>query len=94
VKQGGTPPRQAVDGLLAALEFSPQDDELRLMAVRRMIKERDLRTAAMLFKPIAYSPHSGKEHRRNLEIMDKMQAADAASALAMLEEDEKKRDRD
>ena len=94
VKEGVAPPTEAVDGLLAAIQFSPQDDELRLMGVREMVNEHDLRTAAMLFKPIAYSPHSGKEHRRNLEIMDKMKAADGATALTMLEEDEKKREKE
>jgi len=94
VKEGAKPPTQAVDGLLAALGFSPQDDELRLMAVHQMVKEGDLRTAEALFKPIAYSPHSGKEHRRNLEIMDKMKDADRATALNMLEEDEKKREKE
>jgi tetratricopeptide (TPR) repeat protein len=94
VKQGAAPPAQAVDGLLAALDRSPQDDDMRLMAVRQLVKEGDLTMAQMLFGPIAYSPHSGKQHRRDLEIMGKIKSSDRSAALAMLVEDERKREKE
>jgi len=91
LEEGVTPPAQAVDGLLFAVELVPQDDDLRLMAVRQLVRDGDLANAKDLFAPIAYSPHFPKEKRRNLEIMDKLKAGDGKAALAMLDEDEKRR---
>lgn len=94
VEQGATPPAQAVDGLLFAVDLVPQDDDQRLMAVRQLLKEGNAVEAKAYFGPIAYSPHFPKEKRRNLEIMDKISSGDGKGALAMLEEDEKKRRKD
>ncbi|NUT01488.1 MAG: hypothetical protein HOP96_10975 [Sphingomonas sp.] len=91
VDQGSTPPAQAVDGLLFALDLVPQDDQLRLSAVRQLLRENDAVDAKATFAPIAYDPHSGKTKRRNLEIMGKITGGDAQGALQMLDEDEKKR---
>lgn len=91
VEQGATPPEQAVDGLLFAVDLVPQDDDLRLTAVRQLLREGDAASARATFAPIAYSPHFPKEKRRNLEIMDKIKSGDAKGALVMLEEDETKR---
>ena len=93
-EQGVTPPAQAVDGLLYAVELVPRDFDLRLMAVRQLLREGDTKVARQVFSPIAYYPHSGKEKRRNLEIMDKITKADSKGALEMLQEDEKKREKD
>ena len=89
-EQGGTPPTQAVDGLLFAVELVPRDFDLRLLAVRQLLKENDGPDASATFGPIAYYPHSGKEKRRNLDIMGKIQKGDTQGALQMLEEDKKK----
>lgn len=89
--QGVTPPAQAVDGLLFAVDLVPQDDDLRLTAVRQMLREGSALDAKALFAPIAYSPHFPKEKRRNLEIMDKIVGGDAKGALLMLDDDERKR---
>ena len=89
-EQGGTPPVQAVDGLLFAVELVPRDFDLRLLAVRQLLKENDGPDASATFGPIAYYPHSGKEKRRNLDIMGKIQKGDTRGALQMLEEDKKK----
>lgn len=93
VKQGVKPPTQAVDGLLAAIEDSPRDVDMRLMAVLELVKEGDTKTAQLLYGPVAYDPHSGKEHRRGLEIMEKIKSGDTAGAISMLEEDQKKREK-
>jgi len=47
----------------------------------------------LLYGPVAYDPHSGKEHRRGLEIMEKIKSGDTAGAISMLEEDQKKREK-
>jgi cytochrome c-type biogenesis protein CcmH/NrfG len=93
-EQGSTPPSQAVDGLLFAVDLVPRDFDLRLMAVRELLREGDNPDAKATFAPIAYFPHSGKDKRRNLEIMDKIGGGDGKGALLMLEEDEKKRQKD
>jgi tetratricopeptide (TPR) repeat protein len=94
VEEGVAPPAQAVDGLLFAVDLVPQDDDLRLMAVRQVLREGATAEARSLFTPIAYHPHSGKTKRRNLEIMDKITKADTKGALQMLDEDEKKRQKE
>ena len=83
-----------MDGLLFAVDLVPQDDELRLMAVRQLLREGSSAEAKALFAPIAYSPHFPKTKRRNLEIMGKIIGGDANGALLMLDEDEKKRKKD
>ena len=93
-EQGSTPPSQAVDGLLFAVDLVPGDFDLRLMAVRELLREGDNADAKATFAPIAYFPHSGKNKRRNLEIMNKIGGGDGKGALLMLEEDEKKRQKD
>ena len=67
---------------------------LRLMAVRQVLREGATAEARSLFTPIAYHPHSGKTKRRNLEIMDKITKADTKGALQLLDEDEKKRQKE
>ena len=90
VEQKVTPPAQAVDGLLFAVDLVPQDDDVRLTAVRQLLREGSAAEAKALFAPIAYSPHFPKQKRRNLEIMEKIKAGDGTGALAMLDEDEKR----
>ena len=94
LEQGVAPPAQAVDGLLFAVDLVPQDDDLRLMAVRQLLRESNGDEARKLFAPIAYSPHFPKQKRRNLEIMEKIAGGDGNAALVMLEEDKKKRDKE
>jgi tetratricopeptide (TPR) repeat protein len=94
VEQGASPPEQAIDGLLFAVDLVPQDDDLRLTAVRQLLKDSNLADARATFAPIAYSPHFPREKRRNLEIMDKIKGGDGKAALTLLEEDEKKRQKE
>jgi tetratricopeptide (TPR) repeat protein len=94
LKQGITPPAEAANGLLGALELAPEDGELRLMSVRQLLRYRDVKTARMLFATIAYDAHTGSVRRRNLEIMDKINAGDGDGALTMLNEDQKKREKE
>jgi tetratricopeptide (TPR) repeat protein len=91
---GATPTSQAVDGLLFAVDLVPQDDDLRRIAVRQLLREGDAADARTLFAPIAYDPHSGKTKRRNLEIMEKITKGDGKGALTMLDEDERKRQKE
>lgn len=78
--------------MLFAVDLVPQDEDLRLMAVRQLLQDGDAADAKAAFAPIAFDPHSGKAKRRNLEIMDKITGGDGKGALLMLQEDEKKRE--
>lgn len=86
-------PANAVMGLLYALELAPYDSEVRYMAVRELLAQNRLREAKATFAHLAYKPHDNKEHDRNLDIMDKIIAGDAAGAIAMLDEDQRKREK-
>lgn len=90
VKQGVKPPAQAVDGLLGALELAPEDQELRMLCVRQLLRDGDLKTARMLFAPVAYNAHYNNARRHVLEIMAKITSGDGPGALAMLDDDHKK----
>jgi tetratricopeptide (TPR) repeat protein len=92
-EQGVTAPAQAVDGLLFAVDLVPQDDDLRLMAVKELLRQGNTAEARVTFAPIAFSPHSGQAKRRNLEIMELIIGGKATDALRMLDEDEKKKRR-
>ena len=67
---------------------------MRRIAVRQLLREGDAADARTLFAPIAYDPHSGKTKRRNLEIMEKITKGDGKGALTMLDEDERKRQKE
>jgi tetratricopeptide (TPR) repeat protein len=90
VKQGVKPPPQAVDALLGALELAPEDQALRVVCVRQLLRDGDLKTARMLFAPIAYNAHYNAARRHILDIMGKITGGNAASAVAMLDDDQKK----
>jgi tetratricopeptide (TPR) repeat protein len=87
------PPANAVMGLLYALELAPYDSDVRYTAVRELLAQNRLREAKAAFRQLAYNPHDSKEHDRNLDIMDKIIAGDAAAAIAMLDEDQRKREK-
>jgi len=91
--QKARPPANAVMGLLYALELAPYDSQVRYAAVRELLAENRLREAKSAFRQLAYNPHDSKEHDRNLDIMDKISAGDAAAAIAMLDEDQRKREK-
>lgn len=84
----------AVMGLLYALELAPYDSGVRYTTVRELLAQNRLREAKAAFGQIAYRPHAGKQQDRNLDIMDKIIAGDAGAAIAMLDEDQRKREKD
>ena len=88
-EQGGAIPTQAVDGLLFAVELVPRDFDLRLLAVRQLVKENDSRDASATF---GQSPTIRTPERRsgNLDIMDKIKKGDTQGALRDAREDKKK----
>lgn len=83
---GVEPTRNSVEGLLYAVALVPQDDGLRVSAVRELLVEGRLAEAKAIFAPMAFQPHAPKKYREsNAQVMAAIDAADGKRALAVLE---------
>jgi tetratricopeptide (TPR) repeat protein len=86
VDSGVPPTKNAVDGLLYAVTLVPQDDGLRVNAVRRLLIEGRLSEAKNLFSPLAFRPHAPEKYREsNARVMAAIAAGDGKTALGVLE---------
>jgi tetratricopeptide (TPR) repeat protein len=82
---GIAPSKNAVDGLLYAVALVPQDDGLRVNAVRQLLIEGRLDEAKELFSPLAFQPHAPERYREsNAQVMAAIAAGDGKRALAVL----------
>lgn len=90
--QGIAPTRNAADGLLYAQRIVPQDDSLRLLAVRQLIADGKLSQAHLLFGAIANDPHTGDKRERLQQIAQALAAGKGAQATALLDAHEKAED--
>ncbi|MEO6359528.1 MAG: DUF1570 domain-containing protein [Sphingomicrobium sp.] len=85
VGAGEEPPKNAVDGLLFAVELVPQDPAIRMEAVRRLLRGKRPSEAREMFAPIAFSPHASAAARaKGASIMGLMTAGDSNGAFALL----------
>jgi len=98
-KAGGPIPETAVIGLEEAYRIAPQDGELKIILAREELAEKRLDVAKMLLVPLALSPHESKGAKTMNDIVQLIDAKNAAGALAKMdefikkaEEDEKKGD--
>ena len=83
---GQPPTKNAIDGLLYAVALVPQDDDVRVNAVRQMLIDNNLKAASQLFAPLAYEPHASQENRTNsAKVMAAIIGGDARKALAELD---------
>jgi hypothetical protein len=81
---GEAPTASAVKGLLYAVVLAPQDDELRMMAVRQLLADGRLAEARQHFMPIALDPH-GSEGIAAEDILDAIDRSDKATALSLVD---------
>lgn len=93
---GQAPTSNGLESLLYALDLAPQDDWLRIDAVRALLGMGKLSEASALFAPLAYTPHAAKEWREQMPgILKAINLGDSQKALALLakaiEKNEKKR---
>lgn len=87
-----TPTKNAIEGLLYAVNLAPRDERLRIDAVRQLVVDNRLDEARKLFAPAAFYPHSGQEWRvRKSAIMDALTKPDRNTALGLLDAEQKKR---
>lgn len=90
-----TPTKNATDGLLYAVQLAPRDERLRIDAVRQLVVDNRLEEARKFFGPAAFYPHSDQEWReRKAAIMDALKKSDRATALNLLDAEQKKRQDD
>jgi tetratricopeptide (TPR) repeat protein len=83
---GERPTKNAIDALLYAVVLAPQDDSVRLMAVRQLLVDRDTDKAKQTFAPFAYSPHSKNVWRANSErALAAMEQGNATEAMTHIE---------
>lgn len=69
VAQGQRPTKNAIDGLVWAMELAPFDPGLRWMVAHQMISDGRLGDAAKALEPLAYSPHPGEHTDKARELL-------------------------
>jgi hypothetical protein len=83
---GTKPTANAVKGLLYAVVLAPQDEGLRIAAVRHLLHDNQVAEARKLFAPLAYQPHASEKSREaTTKIVAAMAAGDAKAALSLLD---------
>lgn len=82
VAQGVSPTRNAIDGLSYAVALAPQDAQLRLELIGRLIDDNRLDDARQALVPLAYSPHRGKWHEAVNAILQQVDAKNRTEAKA------------
>jgi tetratricopeptide (TPR) repeat protein len=84
--EGARPSKNAVDGLLYAVELAPRDYRLRVNAVRQLLVEGRLAEAKDLFAPLAFQPHTSEKFRvSNAKVMEAILAKDSRTAVSVLD---------
>jgi Flp pilus assembly protein TadD len=61
-RAGETPSPAAVTGLLAAFDRSPHDPSVRVLVVRQLLLQGDMKEARATIAPLAFDPHAGKDN--------------------------------
>lgn len=88
-EQEGKPPRpSAIAGLYRAQELVPQDDGLRLLAARQLIRDGALQAARRMLAPLAYNPHAPADNPATRAI-ERLDANDAPGASAIIAGEDK-----
>ncbi|MFP5330372.1 MAG: hypothetical protein ACLGHC_09610 [Alphaproteobacteria bacterium] len=82
---GATPPAGAVKGLLYALVLAPQDNNLRLMAVRQLLIDQKLPEARESFAPLAFDPHARDFRDTAKSVLQAIEASEPARAVALID---------
>ena len=82
VAQGVPATKIAVDGLAYAVALAPQDNQLRMEVIGRLIDDNRLTDARRVLIPIAYSPHRGKWHDAVNAILVQVNAQNRTEAKA------------
>ena len=83
---GERPSKNAVEALLYSVALAPQDDGLRINAVRQLLSDGRVAEAKTLFAPLAFQPHAPAALREiSAKVMAAMTAGDGKAALSVLD---------
>jgi hypothetical protein len=82
VAEGVRPTKNAIDGLMYAVVLTPQDNQLRMELIGRLIDDNRLDDARKAIVPVAYSPHRGKWHDAAVAVLEQLDARNQAQAKA------------
>ena len=85
VAAGVGPTANAAKGLLYALVLAPQDEDLRMMAVRQLLADGRLTEAKREFGPLAFDPHVGDFRKTADKILEAIDSGNTAAALAQID---------
>lgn len=80
------PSRNAIDALIYAQELAPQDLGLRFRVGRQHLVDGKLKEARIAIAAVAWNPHAGPLAKRASAVIAKIDAGDAAGALAAWDE--------
>lgn len=80
------PTKNAIDALLYAVDLAPQDEELRINAVRQLLTDNRLAEARTMLEPMAYQPHASAEWRElSARMLDSIAAGNASYAITLID---------
>jgi tetratricopeptide (TPR) repeat protein len=79
-----TPPEVAIKGLLYAMVLAPQDDRLRWLAVRQLLRDRKVDEAKRALAPIAYDPHGGSGDKAD-QVLAAIDSGGPSKGLALID---------
>jgi tetratricopeptide (TPR) repeat protein len=77
------PTDSATKGLLYALVLAPRDQTLRWLAVRQLLRDRNIDEAKRTLVPLAYDPHGGSRDKAD-QVLTAIQTGDPAKALTLV----------
>ena len=83
--EGVAPNKNAVDGLYFAATLVPQDNELRLIVARQLLRDSASAAAQRQLAPLAFNLHAGKLYRQLDKAVDLIKAGDREGAIKALD---------
>jgi hypothetical protein len=86
LRQGITMPDVAVDGLQKALALVPQEDDIRLMYVLALARQKKFAKALSTLAVVANSPHGGENRDALRKLAERLKKAQATGDGSLIEE--------
>lgn len=85
VQGGARPTANAIAALNYASDLAPQDVGLRMNSAIQYLRDGKLKEGRARLASVAYNPHGGEAAKMAREVMTRLDALDAAGALALLD---------
>ena len=88
VASGAVPTANSVTGLLYAAALVPQDNALRMMATKQLLRDNRMAEAKTMFAPLAFSPHADEKWRQTAtQILAAIASGDSKAAVGFIEQE-------